>query len=267
MLHTRDSARGLTGGHRISCAILWAALVSLAACGSGDAPTGPVITRTPTTPTAPDAPVTPVTPPATPPTPKPPTGMIAATPTQQVGLARSAAFFAPIVQVFDSLGGYVNGATITCTASRGGVTVVSRTSTESPRGLGFCRDWKLGSSSGDDTLVVSSPGMVPLTFVAIPHDSSYFEIYELKLYAGSSLPFTWLGVGTITSGSYLIAPDGTFRNEEIWSGTSSISSGTYTRAGSELYLGWGTLVISGDTMTFLPSDPIDFDTEVYKRVR
>ena len=269
---------------RIARVIFPSVVIAMAGCNSGDAPTGPIVSQspstpsTPSTPNTPSAPTAPSTPPAVPAMPPGSSGMIAWSPTQQVGLANSAAFFLPSVTVFDSLGGYVIGATITCTATRGGVTAVATatTSLTMPLGeVGTCPRWTLGPSSGDDTLVVSVPGLKSLTFVATSHDSSYFEIYQLKKYGEYPVPHAYPGGAVINGGSYFIAPDGTFRNEEFWTGSSIISSGTFENEGAELHLvyrsygftwGWGTLVRSGESMTFLSLDPT-VETELYTRVR
>ena len=154
--------------------------------------------------------------------------------------------------------------------------------------------WRLGASSGANTLVASLQGVGSVTFTAISRMPAVVASFDLETIGGKALPLTYSGGGetwTIVGGHYVLLDDGSYlfgyvtsRGVSNAGGRDSVmSAGLFTQAGSvvSFFLAAGSYPASSfymerdglfatgkideDRLSMAYEDFLDFDPETYVR--
>jgi hypothetical protein len=221
---------------------------------------------------------------------KAPTTILAGSLLKQTGVVNSFVPAPPAVVVLDQNGAPMSGVQVSFDVTSGdGLVAPNRVLTDRD---GIARtSWRLGETSGENTLSATVSGIKPLIFIAncvVPEASPAARAtqWDLLLIGGQQLPLTYSGGGstwTITGGHYVFLDDSTYAFGYDVNGVEQLHPmGRYVTVASgavQFYLAPGsyplstfyaergglfsTATIKGNLVTVTYEDFIDFEIETY----
>lgn len=245
-------------------AIVLALLVTALACAES---TG-VIAPTPAPPPPPPPPPVPLGPPVT---------VESFTPEFQRGVTGEEVWAPPQVTVFDANNHELDGIAVTCTVMSGDGSVPEHTTRTDLYGRGTCGPWTLGSAPGENTISVAVAGLSPVTFLAVAHEPTYFENYDLQSIGGVALPKVYPS-SILSSGKIRFAQDSTFDTLELfldqrWGPVPYVTHGRFKRSAEVVmffdagYPGpFAEGRFAGDLLTVYYFDDYGVGPAVYKKI-